>query len=334
LLNLTCNSFEIHYKITPKIEASFNTYFGTGTTVYTGADRYSLRNLKMAQHKLEFKAPHWFVRGYTTQENAGDSYNASALGAFLNETYRPSSAWFPLYIGTFSEGRRLNGGAGVFPADITLHTAARAAADVNRLLPGTSAYDIAVKKIKSTAIRKGGALFLDKSDLYATEAQVNVSDAGNFSDKVEVLVGTAWKQWIMNSQGTIFADTTQPLRVNEYGVYIQLKKKLLNDVLTLTASGRYDEQTNFEGNFTPRITAVIRVAPENFVRLSYQTAYRFPTNQDQYISLVTGSGTLIGSLPEFQSKQQCWRKSRKTEKTIPLCICGVSRVTYSAIIGI
>ena len=60
----------LYYKITPGIEASWNTYFGTGTTVYTGADRYSLKNLKIAQHKLEIRAKNWFLRGYTTQENA------------------------------------------------------------------------------------------------------------------------------------------------------------------------------------------------------------------------------------------------------------------------
>jgi len=290
----------VHYKITDRLEVSFNTYFGTGTTVYTGADRYSLRNLKIAQHKLEFKTPNWFLRGYTTQENAGESYNATAAGAFLNEYYRPSSSWFPLYIGTFSEGRRLNALAGQFPSDIQLHMAARASADANRFIPGTAAYETALKTIKSTPIRQGGALFLDKSDLWAAETQFNISELGHFSDKVEVLVGANWKQWVMNSQGTIFADTASLIRINEYGGFLQLKKSLLNDVLTLSASGRYDKQTNFEGRFTPRVTAVIRVAKENFLRLSYQSAYRFPTNQNQYISLVTGSGVLMGCLPEFQ----------------------------------
>lgn len=286
----------VHYKLSEKLEASINTYFGSGTTVYTGADRYSLKNLKMAQHKFELKHKNWFVRAYTTQENAGDSYNSSALGAFLNEAYRPSSAWFPLYIGTFSEGRRLNGAAA---SDFTLHSAARASADAGRLIPGTARFDSAARIIKSTPIRRGGALFLDKSDLYAAEGQFNLSDMIGISDKLEIMVGTGWKQWAMNSQGTIFADTAQTIRVNEYGGYLQLKKKL-GEAVTLTASGRYDKQTNFDGKFTPRVSAVFKVARENFLRVSYQTAYRFPTNQNQYISLVTGSGVLMGCLPEFQ----------------------------------
>lgn len=301
-----------HWKITDRIEASWNTYFGTGTTVYTGADRYSLRNLKIAQHKLEVKAKNWFVRTYTTQENAGDSYNASALGAYLNETYSPSGTWFPTYIGTFSELRRQNALGGAFPADITLHNLVRSQVDANRLMPGTTAFNQAVARIKKTPIVKGGALFLDRSDLWAAEGQINLSDALHFSDKVEVMAGMSWKQWVMNSKGTIFADNVDSigytrvkkrgnLTISETGAYVQLKKKLLDGGLTLTASGRYDKQVNFKGNFTPRLTAVIRVAQNNNIRLSYQTAYRFPTNQNQYISLITGSGALIGCLPEFQT---------------------------------
>jgi outer membrane receptor protein involved in Fe transport len=288
----------LHYKITNNLEVSLNSYFGTGTTVYTGADRYSLRNLKMAQHKLEFKAKNWFIRGYTTQENAGDSYNASALGAFLNESFRPSSSWFPIYIATFSEGRRLNGG---IPSDFSLHAAARASADAGRWIPGTKQFDSVAAIIKKTAIRKGGALFLDKSDLWASDAQFNLSDIFKFSKIIDVVAGVSWKQWVMNSQGTIFADTSQVIRINEYGAFIQLKKSLFKDYVNLSASGRFDKQTNFDPRFTPRFTAVFKVVKDNFIRLSYQSAYRFPSNQNQYISLVTGSGTLMGALPEFQS---------------------------------
>ena len=289
-----------HWKITDKIEASWNTYFGTGTTVYTGANRYSLRNFRMAQHKLEIKAKNWMIRGYTTQENAGDSYIGDAVGSFLNEAYNPTSVWLPTYVGTFSETRRQT----LAISDITLHNNTRALVDANRLIPGTPQFDAIAKIIKNTPVnRPGGSKFLDKSDLYATEGQLNLSDAAHFSDKVEVIVGAQWKQWVMNSQGTIFADTLGVIKVSETGGYIQLKKKLFKDVLTLTASGRYDKQTNFEGKFTPRFAAVIRVAKDNNVRLSYQTSYRFPSNQNQFISLRLGGGSsfLIGCLPEFQS---------------------------------
>ena len=121
----------LHYKITDKIEASWNTYFGTGTTVYTGANRYSFRNFKMAQHNLEFKAKNWMLRGYTTQENAGDSYIGDAVGTFINEAYSPSgTVWLPTYVTYFSENRRQGQAA---QSDITIHNNARALADANRI---------------------------------------------------------------------------------------------------------------------------------------------------------------------------------------------------------
>lgn len=301
-----------HWNINDKIEASINTYFGTGTTVYTGANRYSLRNFKLAQHKLEVKAKNWFVRGYTTQENSGDSYIGDAVGSFVNEAWKPSAntsslpaiagSWFPQYILAFSEGTRQS--FGTYSA-LKLDTISRANAETGRLQPGTPGFNTAANAIKNTPINKaGGSKFLDKSDLWATEMQLNISDIGNFSNFIEVIGGASWKQWVLNSQGTIFADTLQPIRINEYGTYLQLKKKLLNDVLTLTASGRYDKQTNFKGKFTPRIAAVIKVAKDNNIRLSYQTSYRFPSNQNQYISLPLGgdkSNYLIGCLPQFQT---------------------------------
>jgi hypothetical protein len=75
----------LHYKINDRLEASFNTYMGTGTTVYTGADRYSLRNLKMAQHKVELRHKNWFVRGYT-HKKMPVVYNASAWSILMKHT--------------------------------------------------------------------------------------------------------------------------------------------------------------------------------------------------------------------------------------------------------
>ena len=106
----------------------------------------------------------------------------------------------------------------------------------------------------------------------------------------------------MNSQGTIFADTTGPINISEVGAYTQLQKGFLNDVLRLTASLRYDKNENFEGRITPRATALVRVAPNNNLRVSYQTAYRFPSTQDQYINLLTGGANrLIGGLAQFNT---------------------------------
>ena len=91
----------IYYNITDAIQASLVGYWGTGNTVYTGSDRYSLKNLKTGQYKLEIKHNNWFIRGFTTQENAGDSYNATITTRLFNEAWKPSATWYQQYAQDF-----------------------------------------------------------------------------------------------------------------------------------------------------------------------------------------------------------------------------------------
>jgi outer membrane receptor protein involved in Fe transport len=129
----------------------------------------------------------------------------------------------------------------------------------------------------------------------------NFSDALN--NVVDLIVGASHRVYDLNSGGTIFDDLNRNLTIKEYGAYTQLGKKL-GDKLKLTAALRFDKNENFEGRFTPRFTAVYSVADNNNIRASYQTGFRNPTNQDQYIDLAVGGGTirLIGGLPSFIEK--------------------------------
>jgi outer membrane receptor protein involved in Fe transport len=282
----------LYYKLTENIEASLLGYYGTGTTVYTGADRYALKNLKMGQYKLEVKSKNWFVRAYTTQENSGDSYTATTAAYAINESWRTNADWFALYTGNYS-GARLMGAP-----NEQAHAIARAAAEQGRILPGTAAFDAAFDKAINTPIGQGGAKFADRTNLYHLEGQLNLTD---YVKVVDVLVGANYRLFRLNSQGTIFADTAGRINISEYGAYVQLQKKLFGDILKLTGSVRYDKNENFDGRFTPRATALVQVAKDNNIRFSYQTAYRFPSTQDQWINLNTPGSRLIGGLPDFNT---------------------------------
>jgi outer membrane receptor protein involved in Fe transport len=107
-------------------------------------------------------------------------------------------------------------------------------------------------------------------------------------------VGGNYRQFVLNSQGTLFMKEAEKIKINEVGAYAQISKDLFNNFLSLTASGRYDKNGNFDGRFTPRVTAVLKPAKNHNIRFSYQTAYRFPSTQQQWIDLFVGTGRLIG----------------------------------------
>ncbi|GAB3019773.1 TonB-dependent receptor [Niabella terrae] len=279
-------SAALHYKITPGIEAILMGQFGSGNTIYTGSDRYSLKDLKIAQYKLEFKADNWFLRGYTTQENAGESHNLTATARQFNEVWKPSTQWYQEYGFAYMNAKM----AGL--SDIVAHNQARTVADQGRPEAGTAAFQQIWDEVRLKPIYQNGGLFLDKSDLYVAEGQYNFSSLLN--NVVELLAGGNWRQFVLNSEKTLFYEVNGPIKINELGAYLQVGKELIPDRLKLTASGRYDKNEYFKGRFTPRVTAVVTPARDHHIRLSYQTAYRFPSTQQQWIDLSVGSGTLIG----------------------------------------
>jgi len=288
----------IHYKISSSVEAIAQGNWGTGTSVYTGSDRYSLRNFNIGQYKLELKGNDFFLRGYTTQERSGQAYNATLLGTYINEYTNPSSTWFPEYTAAYSSAR-LSG-----LSDAQASVSARQFADRNRAQPGSPLFETTKNFVTTQTIGPaGGAKFNDKSNLYHYEGMYNFTNALN--NAFEMQVGSSYRLFQLRSDGTIFDDLGKKLTISEFGAFVQIGKKLLSDKLKLTGAMRYDKNENFDGRFTPRISAVLEVAPNNNIRASYQTGFRNPTTQNQFIDLIVGGATgvhLIGGLPELVNK--------------------------------
>ena len=284
----------LYYKISTYTEASVAAYWGTGNTIYTGSERYSLKDFKMGQYKLELNNRYWTIRAYTTQENAGESYNTTVATRLFNESWKASggaTGWFSQYAQTYL-GARLQG-----LSDGDAHAAARSTTDIGRPMANSTQFRNAYDSIRKLPISQGGALLLDKSDLYDLEGSYNMTHVTK--KYADIIVGGNYKQYVLNSEGTLFTDSTGRIKISEYGGFVQAARQVFTG-LRLTASGRYDKNQNFEGKFTPRVTAVVKVAENNNLRFSYQTAYRFPSNQQQFINLVVGSNVrLIGGAPGF-----------------------------------
>jgi len=281
----------LHYKINDKIEAQFMANWATGNSVYTDDNRYALKGIKIGQYKLELKHKNWFIRTYTTQEDAGEAYSATVATQYFNEAWKRSQQWYPEYIGAYLTAL----GQGASPA--VAHNAARDYADIGRPAAGSEQFNQIFDQVRKTPIPDGG-LFKEKSQLWMSEGQYTFGDAVK---SAEIIVGGNYKNYILNSGGTLFIDTLKPISSNEVGGYVQLTKKLFDQKLTLVGSGRMDKNENFKPQFTPRIAALINVAKDNNIRVSYQTAYRFPGNLTQWIRLdVGGDFLLLGGLPWVQ----------------------------------
>lgn len=331
----------LNYRITDKVELSYLLNYGSGTSVYTGAQRYSLKDFSIQQHKVELKGSNFFLRGYTTIEDSGDSYIADLTGVLINDSWKANSTWYRDYsLGYLASLRSqgFNPDLGVnpsLPIQEQAHLFARATADglldasgqglltslglatnspvandprINlnqrRFAPGSAEFEAAKDGIRSRVI-PGGSLFNDQTRLYHAEGQYNFKNQIKFMDLV---VGASYRLYDLQSNGTIFADTAgNDITIQEIGAYTQASKKILNDKLRLTGSVRWDKNENFDAQINPRLSAVFSPKPTQNFRVSYQTGFRMPTTQNQHIDLNAVSARLIGGLPEYAAARNVFQ---------------------------
>jgi len=300
----------LHYKFTDRIEAIAQANWGKGTSVYTGSTRNALSGINIGQYKLELKGDNFFLRGYTTQERSGNSYNATVLGTYLNEYSTPSSTWFPEYTAAYVNAK--NSGL----TDAQANAAGRQYADRNRPVPGSSQFETLKNDIISRTIGPaGGAKFNDKTNLYQAEGMYDFSRLLN--NVLSLQTDSSYRTYNLHSDGTIFNDLSRSISINEFGAFIQAGKKILDDKLKLSGAIRYDKNENFAGRFTPRISGVYSLTENSNIRTSYQTGFRNPTTQNQYVDVVVGgSMILIGGIPEMISKYDLYNTKGYTQASV------------------
>lgn len=296
----------LHYRITDRAELSYTLNYGSGTSVYTGAQRYSLNNFNITQHKLELRGDNFFLRAYTTRENSGDSYIADLTGVNINDTWKGNAQWFGEYtlnyMGALALQQVAPGAMGSIQQQTTAHKFARSQADIGRYEPSSAAFDAETRTVRGVEI-PAGSLFNDRSRMNMVEGQY---DFKNEIDFMDLQVGGSYRVYELRSNGTIFADLEgNEITIQELGAFAQGAKRVLQDKLKITGSIRYDKNENFKGQFSPRISGVYTEGNSNF-RLSYQTGFRMPTTQAQHIDLNVVSARLIGGLPFYREKYRIY----------------------------
>lgn len=280
----------LHYRpFADDFEISYVGKVGVGATIYQGANRYALKNFFLQQHKIEVQNKNFFVRGYITDEDAGDSYDTRFTAININRTWKPDSQWFGEYAGAFIQGTL----GGLNPEQA--HAVARETADTGRFEPGSTEYQNAFNQVTTNPDLGTGAQFKDASQLRHADANYNFTHLTE--EFAEIQVGGSYREFKLNSFGTIFTDYDGPITYSEYGVYTQIQKKLLEERLKLTGSIRYDKSELFDGNFSPRLSVGYTAGSSrnHNIRASVQTGFRYPTTQDLFIGLDAGRAILVGS---------------------------------------
>jgi iron complex outermembrane recepter protein len=332
------------YRLTDKLELSALYNGGFGTSIYTGAQRYSLSNFAIQQGRIQLRSDNFFVRAYTTMENSGDSYITEFLAKRVNDiavnranpTFSDVSGYLATYATEYlrsladqgfepGEVRQLPD-AERYAVEIAAHNFARGVVDSKFILDPNSATfkDIKQKAMKGTV--PFGPRFNDKTNLYHAEGQY---DFKNEIDEVELQMGASFRMFDLNSNGTIFDDKTENITIKEYGGYVQAGKWLADRKLKLSGSVRYDKNENFKGRVNPRISAVIKAGENHNIRLSYQTGFRIPSTQGQHIDLNVLSSRLLGGLQRYADKYNIIRESSTGQ---PLSFEGTSVQEFRRIV--
>ncbi|MDO8366618.1 MAG: TonB-dependent receptor [Saprospiraceae bacterium] len=302
--------------------------YGTGTTVYQGDNRFSLRGIQFYQNRLELrKKDQYFLRLYSTNEDAGNSYDPYFTALKLQQASKTNEEWQAAYeywwvrndLGAVFNKMKA---AGYGPPDdfngllqwqrdnaglmADYHQQAQAYANasssgantVDFFEPGTARFDslfasITSRKNNST---ENGTLFYDKSALYHAHGEYR------FTPKFlkEWVVGANARLYRPNSDGTIFYDSSGiRIRNSEWGAYTGAEKQVGD--FKFTATVRVDKNENFDLLSTPAASIVWTPRKNNYLRFSFSSAIRNPTLTDQYLNLRVGPATLIGNLNGFDS---------------------------------
>jgi len=313
----------LHYKLKPEVELIYASNFGTGTTVYQGDNRYSLKDILFFQNRLELrKKDKFFIRAYATNEDAGKSYDAVFTAFLLQDAAKDDATWskdyrnywgnniiqgaplldlpgFPIYVFPDPVLDWLDSANYImelYPDSLTAwHQRARDDADNSGgtpfYQPGTAAFDSAFKSITAKPLSKGGTQFIDKSALYHIHGQYRFTP-----EIMDIIVGGNFRLYVPNSEGSIFSDTGNVRITNyEYGFYAGLEKKILDDKIKLNLTSRLDKNENFNFVMSPALSVVYTYSKNHIARLSFSSAIRNPTLADQYLYYNVGRAVLVGN---------------------------------------
>ena len=325
----------LFYKFSKETELEYAFNFSGGSTVYQGDNRYKLENIRFWQNKIELRNKgKYFLRAYSTNEDAGDTYDIVATGFELNNRAIDNNQWFTSYANRwrqpYSAGhkvKKLSGYPTYSPAvhdnifnwiDNFLnpflaqhqdsinawHEDIRALNDKSgggiyspRFLPGTAEFDSVFQNITTSLFTENGTRFFDQSALYHAQGEYIFTPSFG-----KITVGANGRLYRPNSRGTILKDTGDVTITNyEGGVYGGIEKRWLMDRVIANVTTRLDKNQNFDFLVSPATSLIYKYRTNHVFRTSFSSAIRNPTLADQYLYYDVGRARLLGNLEGYDS---------------------------------
>jgi len=329
-----------HYLFKNKTELVASSNFANGTTVYQGDNRFSLKDIKFFQNKIEIKKENnFFIRAYATHEDAGDSYDAVLTAFQLQNAATSDEDWDYLYKDYWRDNitdkirdidPNINWTPWYDPVTQTGYPADTAA--INQLLSQpryvdslyvwhqqTAEYaNTAYVPFGSESFYKVGTNRFDslKNEITSKASVLNggskiVDQSALYhlhgektwdTDFCKITLGGNGRIYTPKSGGSLFSDTGNNVIVNrEYGGYFGIEKKFFSDQLMFKASLRIDKNQNFKFLPTPAVSLIYNLDDNNTIRATFTSAIRNPTLLNQYMYYNVGRAKLVGNINGYDS---------------------------------
>ena len=315
----------VHYRTPQGMEFIYALNYGTGTTVYQGDNRFSLKDIQFLQNRIELrKKDDWFLRAYTTHEDAGKTYDAYFTALRMQDSVLNDGFWANQYRSFWAIFQKpkvqalsgypneslpnnefVDAMSGLWATHLgdfaIFHRENRKWMDMaydpdSLLIPGSAAFEALKQSIISRPFTEGGSQFWDRSSLAHIHGQRAIDIAGG-----RLTAGASFRQYLPNSRGTLFSDTNgRNLHVSEWGFYSGFSRKL-GEKWLLNATARADKNQNFKWLFSPAASLVYQPDTRTVWRLGFSSAVRNPTLQDQYLYYNVGRALLLGNLHGYDS---------------------------------
>lgn len=337
--NLKVNA-AFHYLFKNETELIVSSNFSTGTTVYQGDNRFSLRDIKFFQNKIEIKKTNdFFLRAYATHEDAGNSYDAVLTAFQLQNAATNDEDWDYLYKDYWRDNitdkvRELDPSINWtswydpvtqtgYPADTASinqllsqpqymdslfiwHQQTEEYANTSYVPHGSeSFYEVGSQRFDSlvNVITSTASVLNGGSKIVDQSALYHLHGEKTWdNDFCKITLGGNGRIYTPKSGGSLFSDTGSNVIINrEYGVYSGIEKKFFSDQLILKASIRVDKNQNFNFLPTPAISLIYNLDDNNTLRATFTSAIRNPTLLNQYMYYNVGRAKLVGNINGYDS---------------------------------